>query len=295
MTDEKTPPAAETVTPSPLVLLEEERDSLVREVDRLRGSLKAAEDAAVTLGVKAADSETLTKKLYAQLRDSTSDRVLALESALISLLDPRTGLYQLGLYSGILRAQGDAKAYTAHATTASRVFDEAEGLLYNPPDSPANPSVRPRPVPVDMHEMVTEFQKAMGMPLAPLPRIPVRERAVLKLALIAEEFVELMEASYGKNAAAVSALRPPIANLLQYGELHVNLPDFADALADIDYVVEGCRLEFGIDGRPIAREVHRTNMLKSTGPVRADGKRLKPEGWLPPNIERLLREQGWRP
>jgi predicted HAD superfamily Cof-like phosphohydrolase len=38
--------------------------------------------------------------------------------------------------------------------------------------------------------------------------------------------------------------------------------------------------------------VQRCNMLKSTGPVRSDGKRLKPEGWEPPRIRELLIEQG---
>ena len=40
----------------------------------------------------------------------------------------------------------------------------------------------------------------------------------------------------------------------------------------------------GLDLAPFFEEVHRTNMLKLTGPVREDGKRLKPEGWKPPRI-----------
>jgi predicted HAD superfamily Cof-like phosphohydrolase len=43
----------------------------------------------------------------------------------------------------------------------------------------------------------------------------------------------------------------------------------------------------GVDLRPFFREVHRTNMHKLTGPKRADGKQLKPEGWLPPRIEAM--------
>lgn len=53
-------------------------------------------------------------------------------------------------------------------------------------------------------------------------------------------------------------------------------------------LVRGCWLMasegLGIDLRPFFLEVHRTNMLKTTGPVREDGKRLKPEGWKPPRI-----------
>jgi predicted HAD superfamily Cof-like phosphohydrolase len=76
-------------------------------------------------------------------------------------------------------------------------------------------------------------------------------------------------------------------------EIRVDLPELADALADLDYVVEGARLEFGINGAPIATEVHRANMAKLDGPVREDGKKQKPEGWKPPDIESELRKQGW--
>lgn len=44
----------------------------------------------------------------------------------------------------------------------------------------------------------------------------------------------------------------------------------------------------GIDLRPFFREVHRTNMLKLSGPVREDGKKLKPPDWMPPRIEAML-------
>ena len=59
-------------------------------------------------------------------------------------------------------------------------------------------------------------------------------------------------------------------------------------------VVEGCRVEMGINGAPIAAEVHRANMAKVGGPISPQGKRLKPPGWTPPDIEGELRKQGWR-
>lgn len=43
----------------------------------------------------------------------------------------------------------------------------------------------------------------------------------------------------------------------------------------------------GVDLRPYFREVHRTNMLKMLGPMREDGKKLKPEGWKPPRLSTL--------
>lgn len=66
-----------------------------------------------------------------------------------------------------------------------------------------------------------------------------------------------------------------------------------DALADIIYVAHGTAHFMGVDLEPIFREVHRANMAKTGGPVRGDGKILKPAGWEPPQVGRLLRLQGW--
>lgn len=42
--------------------------------------------------------------------------------------------------------------------------------------------------------------------------------------------------------------------------------------------------------------VHQTNLAKVGGPVREDGKRGKPEGWVGPteDLRALLVEHGWR-
>lgn len=61
-----------------------------------------------------------------------------------------------------------------------------------------------------------------------------------------------------------------------------------DGLMDTLVVCFGAIDEFGFDPQPFWDEVHRTNMAKAGGPVRADGKRLKPEGWKPPDIAGIL-------
>lgn len=71
-------------------------------------------------------------------------------------------------------------------------------------------------------------------------------------------------------------------------------PDFEEAidgLCDLIYVVLGSAVAWGIDLDPFFREVQRANMEKLTGPKRADGKQLKPEGWRPPDIETILLRQ----
>ena len=147
---------------------------------------------------------------------------------------------------------------------------------------------------IDRRAQCLAFRRAMGgMFIGDHPSVPSREVARLQFSLVAEEFCEMMLAAYGDsftlgrvkdNLAAILARKP-----------HVDLTSLADALADIDYVVEGTRIAFGIDGAPIAAAVHASNMAKQGGPVREDGKRLKPEGWEPPDVEGCLLAQGWVP
>lgn len=73
--------------------------------------------------------------------------------------------------------------------------------------------------------------------------------------------------------------------------------ELADALADVVVIICGTALSYGIPLAEVFDEVMRTNMAK-LGPDgkpirRADGKVLKPEGWSPPNIHRILMENGW--
>lgn len=148
-----------------------------------------------------------------------------------------------------------------------------------------------------IREQVLEFHRAMPCPVLDRPQVPDDERVRLRLKLVLEEALELCEASFDREQFSVrvylAQARDAIEGLIP-SKLCVDLPDFADALADIDYVVEGARLEFGIDGAPVAAEVHAANMKKVGGPVREDGKRMKPEGWVGPDIERVLLEQGWQ-
>ena len=146
---------------------------------------------------------------------------------------------------------------------------------------------------------VHEFHLAMNQPVLAKPQVPSEARVRLRLRLIAEEFFELLDAVL-EQGGGLSLARGFVAKAID-GEqdgvgpsrVNVDLPALADACADLDYVVEGTRLEFGINGWPIAVEVHRSNMQKRDASKRDDGKILKPEGWTPPDIEGELEKQGW--
>lgn len=74
-----------------------------------------------------------------------------------------------------------------------------------------------------------------------------------------------------------------------------DLPKTADGYCDGMFVLVGGAVEDGIDLGPIFAAVCETNMAKEGGGIREDGKVLKPPGWVPPDVEGLLRRQGWQP
>ncbi len=146
-----------------------------------------------------------------------------------------------------------------------------------------------------LREQVLAFHAAMGCPSADFPAVPSDERVRLRLRLIAEEFFELVGSVLDESTChSLTEARNELSFAIEHASLRVDIPELADACADLDYVVEGTRIEFGINGAPIAAEVQRSNMAKVGGPVREDGKIGKPSGWTPPDIAGELRKQGWR-
>lgn len=118
------------------------------------------------------------------------------------------------------------------------------------------------------HE-VTEFHIKFGVLIGRTPQIPSLDTTYLRYQLIHEESDELLKAIQNED-----------------------LVEIADGIADVMYVILGTGVSYGINMKPIWDEVQRTNMLKEGGATREDGKILKPEGWVPPDIKNLLIKQG---
>jgi predicted HAD superfamily Cof-like phosphohydrolase len=122
----------------------------------------------------------------------------------------------------------------------------------------------------DWFSDVLEFHQAMcPEQVADRPTLATRSIANFRADLIDEETAETFDA-------------------IDTGDL----PEIADGLADLIYVALGTAIAYGIDLRPVWDEVQRSNMAKVGGEVRADGKRLKPPGWTPPDIMGVLAKQG---
>lgn len=131
-------------------------------------------------------------------------------------------------------------------------------------------------------ELVREFHVRMGQPIRATPGI-VPDRVKLRLDLIAEEFKELCEACGYFAFVDIERADPEQLPARRQGIVLA-----ADALADLDYVITGTALEFGIPHTEVVAEVHRSNMTKEPGNVRADGKILKGPTYEPPDIAGVL-------
>lgn len=94
----------------------------------------------------------------------------------------------------------------------------------------------------DALNMVADFHETFKHPILPAPAIPSEDRCNLRVALIAEELKELETAIRDKDIVEV-----------------------ADALCDIQYVLSGAILEFGLAGKfkALFEEVQRSNMSKA--------------------------------
>jgi predicted HAD superfamily Cof-like phosphohydrolase len=125
------------------------------------------------------------------------------------------------------------------------------------------------------------------------PAEPKIRNGELRARLIAEEAAETVYALVGRDDA--------IRILLEYAYPHPhhtspgkdasnepNLEEAIDGIADTIVVCYGAAEAIGIDLEPFYDEVMRANMAKAGGPTRADGKRLKPPGWTPPDIKGVL-------
>jgi predicted HAD superfamily Cof-like phosphohydrolase len=141
-----------------------------------------------------------------------------------------------------------------------------------------------------LREMLLEFCTAMGITNPDFPCVPEDKIVHKGMRLVAEEFCELLEAVYG-YAPWINDIKETLNDSIGFHRPATDLVEAADAIADSKYVLEAFAQALGINSEPVEAEVHRTNMAKTSGPRRWDGKILKPEGWQPPNIAAVLEAQ----
>lgn len=154
---------------------------------------------------------------------------------------------------------------------------------------------------IDPQLDVRQFMAAFNQTMPATPQWPDQETMDLRVRLVAEEFCEWLRDSGYDYELAVAHPGADGYDVVECGWTYAkcrkgdpvrSLPKSADALIDQMYVIIGTLLAMGIDMWPLWREVQRANMAKVGGPV-VDGKVRKPAGWSPPDIDALLRNQGW--
>jgi predicted HAD superfamily Cof-like phosphohydrolase len=98
----------------------------------------------------------------------------------------------------------------------------------------------------DYLKKVKIFHETFGAPVLDKPQIPSKERCDLRISLIQEELNELSEAIKNKDIVEV-----------------------ADALCDLQYVLSGAILEFGLGEKfdELFDEVQRSNMSKACNSI----------------------------
>lgn len=95
---------------------------------------------------------------------------------------------------------------------------------------------------IDSLNQVAQFHKTFNHPVLDKPQIPSENRCELRVSLLQEELNEFVQAIKDKN-----------------------LVEIADALCDIQYVLSGAVLEFGLGDKfvELFNEVQRSNMSKA--------------------------------
>jgi predicted HAD superfamily Cof-like phosphohydrolase len=148
----------------------------------------------------------------------------------------------------------------------------------------------------DAQRDVEQFHRAMGQDVGERPVMPSPKVRELRARLIAEEVAETI-AALGFNVDI--QVRYPttdgtVGKFVEaiYKNGRLDLAEVADGIADSIYVELGTAVSAGIDMEPVWEAVQMSNIAKASGPVRPDGKRLKPEGWEAPDVKGILQRQG---
>ncbi len=148
--------------------------------------------------------------------------------------------------------------------------------------------------------LVAEFHGVFGHPIALRPTTPDAAVRLLRFRLIFEELMEFGRAIGIRNLSPADStqeefeavLKDTMAQFEINPDADVDEAEAADALGDLDYVVQGSNLVFGFPAEDIVRDIHEANMSKLGAdgkPIKdAFGKTVKGPNTRKPNTARIL-------
>lgn len=161
-------------------------------------------------------------------------------------------------------------------------------------------------------DLVRQFHLAFGHPVAKQLTTGDAKLRRLRVLLVAQELAEMAQAAGVPLRLIVQPVRlldpatfteKQIMNGMVksewvapaeqcYGDNLVDLVELADALGDLDVVVQGGNLAFGIPAGEVMNEIHASNMSKlgeDGKPIyNADGKIMKGPNFKEPAVKRVL-------
>lgn len=121
---------------------------------------------------------------------------------------------------------------------------------------------------ISTFDRTSQFHEVFGHPVRATPQvIPTEDEAFLALALIHEELDELALAMFDGSIR----IRMEVDEEVTYNP---DLIEIADAIGDLDVVVNGAGLRHGFDMEKLGEAVHKSNMSK----LGADGKPIYSRG-----------------
>lgn len=144
-----------------------------------------------------------------------------------------------------------------------------------------------------------EFHQAFRLAQNPEPDLPVftsKEEVLPALQSIARTLDHISQNSptFDARMLRIKLLLEEVAEYI-HAELDDDIVEVADALTDIIYIAAGTEIAYGIPGEDIFNHIHDNNMSKLDGqgnPIyREDGKVLKPNDYVPPNIQQYFKKE----
>lgn len=143
----------------------------------------------------------------------------------------------------------------------------------------------------------TEQSKGVRVPNKPRPM--TRDEVMFVVKMICEETRELLETVSDDPLRdlidCAHASKPPQKSQGKEGNVDVLIEEQVDAFVDIMYFCHNAAAKAGMDCDQVFDVVHEANMAKrfpdGTFHCDKDGKIVKPEGWKPGDVGKIVR--GW--
>jgi len=173
-------------------------------------------------------------------------------------------------------------------------FEQVKASLERPEVSISyrEPHVRDKSI---HQERIEQFMLGCKQVVPMVPTVPDQKVRLLRARLILEEALETVEALGFRLYTKAGRSYLSFGDFQFSPEVDPNLVEIADGCADLSVVTYGTLSACGIADESVVFAVDENNLEKlEKGTVDEHGKLVKPKDHQPPDIEKILKEQGWK-